>query len=102
MFSGQVTTRNGSNLWSLYTLNHRLQIENVQRRATKFILNYLPREMSYIDRLSAISLLPLEHRREILNLVLLFKFRTGLIASDIKNIFGSSDQPFHSTHSFDS
>ena len=84
----------GSNLWSPYTLKHRLQIENVQRRATKFILNYPSREMSYTDRLSAISLLPLEHQREILDLVLalLLLTLTGLIASDIKNFFGSSDQ----------
>ena len=92
----------GSNLWSPYTLKHRLQIENVQRRAAKFILNYPSREMSYTDRLSTISLPPLELRREFLDLVLLFKCRTGLIASDIKNFFGSSDQPFYSTRSFDS
>ena len=69
----------GSNSWSPYTLKHRLQIENVQRRATKFILNYPSREMSYTDRLSAISLLPLEHQRKILDLVLLLSVELALL-----------------------
>jgi hypothetical protein len=34
-----------SSMWSPYTIKHRLLIENVQRRATKFILNY-PDNMS--------------------------------------------------------
>ena len=62
-----------SNVWSPYTAKHRRLIENVQRRATKFVLNYPPRETSYTDRLAALDLLPLEYRREISNLLLLFK-----------------------------
>lgn len=38
-----------SNVWSPYTLKHRRLLENVQRRATKFILNYPAK--SYTDRL---------------------------------------------------
>jgi hypothetical protein len=36
-----------SSVWSPYTIKNRLLIENVQRRATKFILNY-PDNMSYV------------------------------------------------------
>ena len=40
-----------SSVWSPYFVKHRRLIENIQRRATKFILNYPPREVSYINRL---------------------------------------------------
>ena len=39
-----------SNVWSPYTIKHKLLIENVQRRATRFILNY-PKDMCYKERL---------------------------------------------------
>ena len=67
-----------SSLWSPYTGKHRLLIENVQRRATRFILNY-PKDMSYPLRLQKLCLLPQEFRREISDLTLLFKSRNGLI-----------------------
>ena len=38
-------------VWHHYLVKHRRLIENIQRRATKFILNYPPREVSYINRL---------------------------------------------------
>ena len=65
-------------LWSPYTSKDKLLLENVQRRATKFILNY-PRDMSYRDRLLKLSLLPLEYRREMKDLVLIFNDRAGYI-----------------------
>ena len=37
-------------MWSPYIMKHRALIENVQRGATKFILNY-PSNMSYKERL---------------------------------------------------
>ena len=61
-----------SNVWSPYTIKHKSLIENIQRRATKFILNY-PNEMSYTERLIKTNLLPLEFRREISDLLLVFK-----------------------------
>ena len=48
-----------SSLWSPYTVKYRSLIENVQRRATKFILNYPP-DISYTQRLARTNLLPLE------------------------------------------
>ena len=65
-------------LWSPYTSKDKLLLENVQRKATKFILNY-PKDMSYRDRLFKPSLLPLEYRREIEDLVLIYNARAGHI-----------------------
>ena len=65
-------------LWSPYTAKDKLLLENVQRRATKFILNY-PRDISYRDRLVKLSLLPLEYRREMKDLVLIYNARAGHI-----------------------
>ena len=63
-----------------------LLLENVQRRATKFILNY-PWNMSYRDRLLKLSLLPLEYRRDIKELVLIYKARTGYADLGHQNVF---------------
>ena len=71
-----------SSVWSPYTIKHHLLIENVQRRATKFILNY-PENMPYTERLQKAKLLPLEFRREICDLILLFKSKHRLITMDI-------------------
>jgi hypothetical protein len=75
-----------SSVWSPYTIKHRLFIENVQRRATKFILNY-PDNMSYVDRLQKTNQLPLDFRREISDLILLFKSKHHLINNGYKQIF---------------
>jgi hypothetical protein len=40
-----------SNLWCPYLIKYQLLIENVQRRATRFILNY-PKNMSYLSAIS--------------------------------------------------
>ena len=67
----------GSSVWSPYTIKHRALIENVQRRATKFILNY-PQNMTYNERLIKLNLLPLEHCRETSDLLLFF-FSPGTV-----------------------
>ena len=56
-------------------------LENVQRRATKFILNY-PTDLNYKQRLLKLSILPLEYRRDLKD-VILFKSRLGL--TDLQN-----------------
>jgi hypothetical protein len=73
-----------SNVWSPRAVKHRSLIENVQRRAMKFILNY-PKEMTYTERLITTNLLPLEFRREITDLMLLYKSKTALIPMDVNN-----------------
>ena len=67
-----------------YFVKHRRLIENIQRHATKLILNYPPREVSYINRLDQLNLLPLDFRRQMhdLHVVLLFKYRTGTVTSN--------------------
>ena len=62
-------------------------MENVQRRATKFILNYPPRDVNtYRDRLISLNILPLEHRRELYDLTLLYKIKkTALLMSPLTN-----------------
>ena len=68
-------------VWSPYLVKHRRLIENIQRRATRFILNYSPREVSYINRLDQLNLRPLDFRRQMHDLVLLFKYKTGIVTS---------------------
>ena len=67
-----------SSVWSPYLVKHRRLIENIQRRATKFILNCPPREV----RLDQLNLLPLDFRRQMHDLVLLFKYKTGTVTSN--------------------
>ena len=71
-----------SSMWSPYFVKHRRLIENIQRRATNFILNYPPREVSFINRLDQLNLLPLDFRRQMHDLVLLFKYKTGTVTSN--------------------
>lgn len=88
-----------SSLWSPYTVKHRSLIENVQRRATKFILNYPP-DVKYAERLIKTNLLPLEFRREITDLILLFKSRAGLISTDV-NDFLCTFKPGYRSRNYD-
>ena len=74
-------------------MKHRKLVENVQRRATKFILNY-PQQLSYSERLVMISILPLEFRREISDLILLFKSRTHSISTDVNNFIATSEPEY--------
>ena len=60
-------------------------LENIQRRATKFILNSPP-HCSYKDRRIKLNLLPLEHRRTWKDLVFFFKCQIGLYDLDISSI----------------
>ena len=65
-------------LWSPYTSKDKLLVENIQRRATNFILKF-PRDMSHRDHLVKLSLLPLERRREVKDLELIYNARAGHI-----------------------
>ena len=63
----------GSNLRSPYTSKHRSLLENTQRRATKFMLNY-PKNLTYKERPIELNLLLLLYRREISD-----KSKVGLV-----------------------
>ena len=63
-----------SQVWSPQSVSLILEIEKVQRRATRFILSLAFRsEISYKDRLLLIELLPLSYWQEYLVLVYFFK-----------------------------
>ena len=65
-----------SQVWSPYTKEKITALERVQRRATKFILKT---DLSYPERLVKLKLLPLEYRREMLDLCFFFKCLKGYI-----------------------
>ena len=88
-----------SSLWSPYTIKHKKLVENVQRRATKFILDY-PQDLTYADRLAKIKILPLEFRRDISDLCLLFKSRTGAITTDV-NKYICTFEPGYQSRNYD-
>ena len=75
-------------------IQHRRLIENIQRRATKFTLNYPPREVSYTNRLDQLNLLPLDFPREMHDLVLLFKYKTGTVTSNFGRFIQTTTRHF--------
>ena len=89
----------GSNLWSPYTSKHRTLLENTQRRATKFMLNY-PKNLTYKERLIELNLLPLEYRREISDLIFFFKSKVGLVTTDLRK-FLCTFKPRYRTRNYD-
>ena len=50
--------------------------------------------MSYAERLTNMGLLPLELRREISDILLLFKFRNGLMTIDTSKYFNTYDSHY--------
>ena len=73
-----------SQVWSPQTVSMCGELENVQRRATKFVLA-LPFETDtrYKSRLLALNLLPLSYWHEYMDVLLLFKLTRGFISSDL-------------------
>ena len=86
-----------SSVWSPYTIKHRLLIENVRRRATKFTLNY-PDNMPYVERLQKTNILPLNYRREISDLILLFKSKHHVIKMDINKFLCTYNPGYESRY----
>jgi hypothetical protein len=66
-----------SQVWSCNVKKLIVNLESVQRRATKFILNDF--SSPYFDRLNSLKLLPLALRREYLDLVYFFNCTHNLI-----------------------
>ena len=73
-----------SQVWSPQSTTMCMELERIQRRATKFILA-LPfkTDESYKSRLVTLKLLPLCYWHEYLDILFLFKCAHGLIKSDI-------------------
>ena len=74
--------------WSPAFTSLKVKIENVQRRATRWILKQRKGEQLYKNRLITLKLLPLCYDREIKDLVFFYKVIHGHIKLDIDN-FGS-------------
>ena len=68
-----------------HATKHRRLLENIQRRATKVILNYPGK--SYTDRLLELKMLPLRYRRETSDLLLFFKITSGLLDFNTNKYF---------------
>ena len=62
----------GVPVWSAFHKKNLIKIEGVQRRAARFIVRS---DMDYKGRLASFSLLPLSLRREMLDIIFLFKCR---------------------------
>ena len=66
-----------SQIWSPHLKKEISSIESVQRSMTRYISNNT--ELSYFDRCLQLQLLPLSYRREIADLIFMFKCVHGLI-----------------------
>ena len=69
--------------WNGLTKSNKVKIERIQRAATRYILNYP--NMSYVERLTELNLLPLTIRRDVLDLKFFYKCLKGIIAIDINS-----------------
>ena len=70
-----------SQLWSPQKVELIQEMEKVQRRASKFILNlnYLS-EITYKERLLSVRILPVSYWLELMDLLFLFKIINGLVS----------------------
>ena len=75
-----LTLGHGTQLWAPQTSLFIKRLDRVQQRATKFILNFPFRcAATYQERSMEWNLLPICYRKELLDLVLLFKALNGLV-----------------------
>ena len=72
-------------VWSPALTSLKIEIENVQRRATRWILKQRKGEKSYKERLVTVKLLPLCYDREVKDLVFFYKAMHGYINLDVNN-----------------
>ena len=70
-------------LWSPCKFINKTQLESVQRRATRWILQ--TRDLAYKDRLQMLNLLPLTYDREMKDLIYFFKLLNGFYDLNISN-----------------
>ena len=68
-----------SQVWSPYLKHDILRIESVQRSMTRFILND---DQSYSERCVTLRILPFSYRREVADLIFVFKILHGMFDVD--------------------
>ncbi|CAB3983435.1 Hypothetical predicted protein, partial [Paramuricea clavata] len=74
-----------THVWSPALTSLKIKIENVQRRAMRWILKQRKGEQSYKERLVTLKSLPLCYDREVKDLVFFYKAMHGYINLDINN-----------------
>ena len=82
-----------SSVWSPYTKKDIHKVEMVQRRATRWILNYSPYQ-SVTELQQQLNLRTLEQRRVDAKVIMMFKIIHGLVAIPVPPYF---EQPMRST-----
>ena len=68
-----------STVWSPYTLCNIKEIEAIQRRAARFVLNDYYQYSSVTDMLNRLSWQPLQIRRSSLKLIMFYKIANKLV-----------------------
>ena len=80
-------------VWSPAQKSLKVKVEQVQRRATRWILSLKPGQMSYGERLLALDMLPLAYDREIKDLVFFYKAVYGYIDIDVSDYVTFNNHP---------
>ena len=80
-------------VWSPAQKSLKVKVEQVQRRATRWILSLKPGQIWYGERLFTLDMLPLAYDREIKDLVFFYKAIYGYIDIDVSNYVTFSNHP---------
>ena len=97
LFTSMVRPEYGNVIWSPRYQRDKLEIEKIQRRATKLIPKL--REVPYKDRLVALRLPSLHYRRRRGDMIQVFKILKGIDRIDPGRFFMVSDQAITRGHS---
>ena len=80
-------------VWSPAQKSLKFKVEQVQRRATRWILSLKPGQMSYGEKLLALDMLPLAYDGEIKDLVFFYKAVYGYIDVDVSDYVTFNNHP---------
>ena len=81
---GRPNIEYSSQVWSPSSFSSIKALESVQRSMTKYITGHV--DLSYVERCKLLGLLPLSFRREIMDLVFIYKYFNGALDVDLSNI----------------
>ena len=73
-------------VWDPYTIGSVRKIENIQRRAARFVLNRYHRRASVTDMLSTLKWQPLQKRRQAARLTMLYKVHNREVQVDASKL----------------
>ena len=75
----------GSNVWSVVLKKDAIQLENVQRRATRLLPHI--RHLSYSDRLKHLGIPTLQYRRQRADIIEVYKIMNDIDKADKAKLF---------------